>query len=208
MFVGVIDYKFAGEPNYIKGKLDIDTAQLAYIEIEFFDLFDLRIEQGSAFASLIKPSSPENVSAKALTTNKLKIEELMVSPSLQLVWDRFVTHCKRYRRAGPPILCSFDKEGPILLQSMAEKFRDLDVDGFQKVFDNKQGYVLSDDIVRWFPDNKFLPNKSLESLRDFFGIEPESGAATIGRLQMRFLNLYRSLFDSMEFYKSFNKKED
>lgn len=161
--------------------------QLAAIAI---DARTLEVIPNSEFNTLIQPIMDKEQQAalglddleqQALDKNGKKVEDLIVAPSLKIVWSNFVKYVENYNVAGgkwdAPILCGFNNRGfdDVILNRISRQFGPHD-----KEYDRCALFhpVYNMDVLQlifpWFESNFEVGfSLSMDNLLKFFKMNTE-----------------------------------
>ncbi len=157
---------------------DKDTTQILEIAAIALDPIRWKPIPGSEFVSLVKPDDESTIQSGALAVNKLKIEDLRKAPSAKIVFNSFVEHIRRY---GGKTTSSFTAPYPAgknirqfdlpIISRYCKRFKLVDANGNQKLFNQKWEIELEDDLFRWFGQTNMTENLSMDTVREWFGID-------------------------------------
>ena len=138
------------------------------------------------------------------------------------VWQRFIKYLTQYHTtqtrqspftaplaAGYNIL-EFDMK---IINRLCQKYGQLDKNGKQSIFFNRDKIDLLLFNFLWFENNDELKNYSFDNLRQYFGMKTEGAHNSLvdvkqcGELLIRFLQLHRRLSPKVQFKKSFQARK-
>ena len=193
--------------DYESVSVDPHTTQPLSLGAVIIEPRKLEIVPNSEFYSLIKPSDPDKVEAKALEVNKLKMEDLMKAPDLKTVWNNFVQYVEKYNKnkskftAPVPMGYNIERFDLIITDRLMKQF------GTKTLFHCRDTMDLMKDFYRWTENNPKVKSISLDTVREMLGIatagkhnalEDAKDCAAIG---IRMLSLYRNI--KVKFENSF-----
>lgn len=166
------------------------------------------------YSSLMRPPGKEedwHIDQIALEVNKKTMEEIRSAPGEEQVWTEFAAFVRKYNPKGniygAPISCGqnikgFDKHW---VQVLCQKYKMVDKDGRQNLFNRKNEVDLVDISFMWFENCVEPTDHSLDTLRDFFGI-PHTNSHDAGQdildtwaIIEKFIKLHRRLSPKIPF---------
>lgn len=173
------------------------------------------------FQIYMKPTCKfEELSIEALRVNKITKEIIDGAPSQEVAWKAFVSFIKKYTtgngHTNAPIssgynINSFDSK---ILNTLANRYGDVDKNGIQTLFNRQYTFDLKDLISYYAEGSALFPNLKFDTVRDIMGLSTEGshnavtdckqGAAVL----VRFLELHRSFCNQGLFKDTFKRKPD
>lgn len=183
-----------------------EVVQLAAVAYDPITLEQIPESDGGVFNSLLKPLKEENIQQKAMDVNKLKLEDLRKAPHPKAVWLDFLAYLKRFNPSGlvtsAPIaggknIRNFDFP---FIRALNEAYGPRKgKDKKLPVVFNREQIDLEDQIRQWFWFDPELPNMSMDTLREFFGMSTDGAHSAIvdtmqcGQMITYFMKLTRQL---------------
>jgi len=172
----------------------------------------LEIKESDLFHCYLKPTSWDNVQQEALAVNKLDKEFIEKNGvELKLGWNDFVKWVKKYDEknqfwsrpipAGHNII-NFDLP---IIERLATTFGQVDKDGRQTLFHNRDKFDLMFFCSSWFENASEPANYKLDTLREYFGLSSENAHRADTDIKQtalllgRFLKFQRNCFKKANF---------
>jgi DNA polymerase III epsilon subunit-like protein len=221
----VFDFETDGsDPN------SCSPVQIASVMI---DPLQLEIIEGSEFNIHFKPEVLEQSEDYEYTTDildfhaKVKgckkedvLEEWKKYPKQELSWKLFVNYLDKYHtrsskksQFSAPIAAGYNiyRFDLPIINRLSKKYGNTNKEGNTDIFyprDVVDGLNL---IFYWFEHNNDLKNYTLDTIRDYLGIDKEGAHDALkdvkdtAAILIRFMKLHRSLGQKVKFKNSFNK---
>lgn len=167
-------------------------------------------ENGQFGPILVKPSSWDNVSQKALDVNQLTKEEIMDSGLEQnIAIKQFVDFCRSFAKTSSkwdaPYSGGYNVRGydNIIMNRMCQEHKYVDKDNSQLLFHPSVCFDLMDLMRFWFFNIDDGPSGySLTAVCEFFGVKTDNAHEAMADVKMVVTLLKRM----MDFHKKLNAK--
>lgn len=221
----VFDFETDGsDPNYCS------PVQIAAVMI---DPLQLEIIDGSEFNVYFKPEVLEQCQDYEYTTDILdfhakvkgcKKEDVLLEwknyPKQELSWNLFVNYLEKYHtrsskksQFSAPIAAGYNiyRFDLPIINRLSKKYGNTNKEGNSDIFyprDVVDGLNL---IFYWFEHNNDLKNYTLDTIRDYLGIDKEGAHDALkdvkdtAAILIRFMKLHRNLGQKVKFKNSFSK---
>ncbi len=178
----------------------------------------------AVFVSLIRPPGDEKdwkIEQEALDINHKTIEMLRAAPAEEQVWKQFCSFVNKYNTGNSawtaPIACgqNIKKFDNIFAERLCRKYK-LNINAKTdewELFNKMNEIDLYDITFMWFENCVEPVKRSMDTLRDFFGISKEGGHEALKDVNdtwaivQKFMQLHRRLSPSIPFKGAFNRGE-
>lgn len=216
----VFDFE-AGSPSRYK----CQPTQLSAIAV---DPKRLTIKPNGVFNTLLRPlyfdddearqNGYDELQPKALELTGLTREVLATAPLLSVGWGNFVQFVDQFKigtnKWGRPIMCGYNINNYdyFIVDRLCQMYKPYsEEDEQQALFHPVHRIDLLNDLWRWTENVKINDNNSIsmDSIRDWMGIDKDKAHNAMkdvfdsGFLMVKFLKMYRALFQRIKFRDSF-----
>lgn len=212
---------------------DPNTCSPVQIAAVMIDPLQLEIIEGSEFNIHFKPEVLEQSEDYEYTTDildfhaKVKgckkedvLEEWKKYPKQELSWKLFVNYLDKYHtrsskksQFSAPIAAGYNiyRFDLPIINRLSKKYGNTNKEGNSDIFyprDVVDGLNL---IFYWFEHNNDLKNYTLDTIRDYLGIDKEGAHDALkdvkdtAAILIRFMKLHRNLGQKVKFKNSFSK---
>lgn len=193
----------------------------------------LEIITDSEFSSFMRPSNiddpnyfnqhEDTIKWHAKNAGKTPKEILQIwknAPLQKNVWLNFVDYLKQYH-SGPtnkgsytaPLIAGYNILGfdLILIERLSQKYGNVGANGECNLFYRRDKLEVMHSCFFWFENLEEPKSYSMDSLREFFGIETVGSHTALkdvydtAEILMRFMRLYRRTAEKVRFKNSFAK---
>ena len=185
--------------------LDVNKVQPYEIACQIYNGRSLEPIEGATFVSLCKPTKDCEIEQTSLQITGIKYEEIMEAVSIEIIYQKFCDFLLKYNpeftKWTAPIACGHNIRNfdlPIherMMKQFCKKKSDT------VAFSNIRVVDLMDLSLYWFENVKEIQSDSLNSLRNFFGIDCKGAHRGLkdvedtGWIIMKLMNFHRNLID-------------
>lgn len=210
--------------------LECSPVQIAAVMV---DPFQLEIIEGSEFNTYFKPEVLEQSDSYKYETDVLDfhakvkgchaddvLSEWKKYPRQELSWGLFINYLDKYHtrtskksQFSAPIAAGYNiyRFDLPIINRLSKKHGNTNKEGNSSIFYPRDVIDAMNLIFYWFEHNNDLKSYTLDSLRDYFGIDKEGAHDALkdvkdtAEILIRFMKLHRSLSKKIKFKDSFNK---
>jgi DNA polymerase III epsilon subunit-like protein len=211
--------------------VDTDSCSPVQLAALMIDPINLSIIPDSEFNIFFKPEAIEQDDDYRYTTDILDfhakvrgctkeniLSEWKQYPKQQHSWKMFTEYLLRYHtrnskksQFSAPIAAGYNifRFDLKIINRLSQKYKNVNKDNITDLFYPRDTLDLMNLVFYWFEHNSDLKNYTLDSIRDYFGINKEGAHDALkdvrdtANIIIRFLGLHRKLSQKIKFKNSF-----